>query len=161
MNCFIREIENKELSISTQIIRVSFLTVAKEFYLTKKNCPTNGAFIENERLIRDKARGVKMFGLFVDNIQIGFVAVVKQNGDTYYMEKLSVLPKYRHNGYGEVLINYVKNYVKCSSGKIIKIGIIEENKILKQWYLSYGFIEKGRESFKHLPFTVCFMELIL
>ncbi|MFL0197721.1 GNAT family N-acetyltransferase [Clostridium sp. WILCCON 0269] len=161
MNYFIREIQDKELSISIRIIRLSFLTVAEEFNLTKKNCPTNGAFIETERLIKDKARGIKMFGLFTDNIQIGFVAIAKQDDDTYEMEKLSVLPEYRHNDYGKALITYVKNYVEFLNGKIIKIGIIEENKILKQWYLSCGFTEKGTSSFSHLPFTVGFMELIL
>ncbi|MFT8315737.1 MAG: hypothetical protein ABF633_16030 [Clostridium sp.] len=45
MNCHIREIKNQELSISAAIIRESFLTVAKEFDLTKENCPTSGAFI--------------------------------------------------------------------------------------------------------------------
>ncbi|WP_368490164.1 GNAT family N-acetyltransferase [Clostridium sp. BJN0013] len=161
MNCFIREIEDEELSISTQVIRLSFLTVTREFNLTKKNCPTNGAFIETERLIKDKARGIKMFGLFTDNIQIGFVAIVKQDDDTYEMEKLSVLPEYRHNNYGKVLINYVKNYVKSLNGNVIRIGIIEENRILKQWYLSHGFIEKETRNFSQLPFTVGFMELTL
>ncbi len=161
MNCHIREVENNELSINCEIIRKLFLTVAEEFHLTKDNCPTNGAFIETENLEKDKSKGIKMFGLFKNTTQIGFVAIAKIDEDRYEMEKLSVLPKYRHTGYGKELINYVKDYVKSQNGKVVRIGIIEENQVLKQWYITSGFIEKGTSNFSHLPFTVGFMELTL
>ncbi|MFT8315736.1 MAG: GNAT family N-acetyltransferase [Clostridium sp.] len=102
-----------------------------------------------------------MFGLFKDTIQIGFVAISKYEDDIYEMKKLSVLPKYGHNDYGKTLINYVKEYVKSLNGKLIIIEIMEKNKILKQWYLSYRFMEKETRNFSHLPFTVGFMELTL
>jgi len=160
-DCNIREIENEELSISANVIRESFLTVATQFHLTKDNCSTNGAFIETGRVARDRVNGIKMFGLFKANKQIGFVGIAKYDNNTYEMKKLSVLPDYRHNNYGKALINNVKDYVKSLNGKILKIGIIDEHEVLKQWYLSLGFIEKRTRSFSNLPFTVCFMELKL
>lgn len=30
----------------------------------------------------------------------------------YYLKKLSVIPDYRHNGYGKALIDHVRDYVK-------------------------------------------------
>ena len=56
-------------------------------------------------------------------------------------------------------MDFTKEYVKSQNGEIVIIGIIDENKILKQWYSDYGFIVKGTKVFSHLPFTVCFMEL--
>ena len=41
----------------------------------------------------------------------------------------------------------------------IKIGIIEENIILKEWYKNFGFTHTAAKKFDHLPFTVKFMEL--
>ena len=43
-------------------------------------------------------------------------------------------------------------------GTKIKIGIIEENNILKKWYLNNGFAHIGTGKFDSLPFTVGFME---
>lgn len=158
-NFVIREVSDNELETSKNIIRDSFATVAKNFNLTKENCPTNGAFIELERLTSDRSKGIKMFGLFVDNKQAGFVAVAKQSSFIYEMEKLAVLPQFRHNGYGKALMDHVKEYVKAQQGEIVSIGIIDENSTLKEWYTKYGFIDKGTRTFSHLPFTVCFMEL--
>lgn len=99
-----------------------------------------------------------MFGLFKENIQIGFVAIESADPKTFYLEKLAVLPEYRHYGYGKKLLDFVFNYVKNKNGSIISIGIINDNNILKDWYLSNGFTEKSTKEIKHLPFTVCFME---
>ena len=159
VNYIIREIQDNELKGSLEVIRKSFGTVAKDFGLTKENCLTNGAFIEIERLVSDISKGIKMFGLFVNNEQMGFVAVAKQNGSIYEIEKLAVLPSYRHLGYGKVLMDFTRQYIKSQNGEAIVIGIINENRILKQWYSAYGFVEIGTKVFSHLPFTVCFMEL--
>jgi Acetyltransferases len=160
-NYIIKEIYEADFVDSVAVIRESFGTVARDFGLTKENCPTNGAFIEIGRLIADKEYGNKMFGLFVENKQIGFVSNEDKNNSIYEMEKLSVLPTYRHLGYGKALIDYVKECIKNINGESVMIGIIDENKILKKWYSTYGFVETGKRIFTHLPFTVCFMELKL
>lgn len=50
------------------------------------------------------------------------------------------MPEYRHRGIGKELINYAMNYSKRTLGASkIKIGIIEENIILKEWYKNFGF----------------------
>lgn len=75
------------------------------------------------------------------------------------MNNLSILPEYRHKGYGKELLDVCKNKVKELGGNKITIGIIEENTKLKEWYIAYGFIQTGTRKFGHLPFTVGFMEL--
>lgn len=156
----IREIDYRsdELNSSLQVITESFSTVAAEFGLTKENCPTHPAFMTLDRLQEALKKNVKFFGLFSEKLQIGLVAVEKSTNEVFFLERLSVLPAYRHRGYGKRLIDYAFDFVKAQGGKVIKIALINEHSVLKQWYLNYGFCETGTKNFSHLPFTVCFME---
>ncbi len=155
----IKEITNiAELEAGALVIRNSFQTVANEFGLTKNNSPTHPAFITVDRLQEAKDKGVVFFGFFDGNKQIGLVALEKSTEDVYFLERLSVLPNYRHHGYGKKLLDYGFNYVSAKGGKVIKIALINKHAVLKKWYLDYGFIETGTKQFPHLLFTVCFME---
>lgn len=75
------------------------------------------------------------------------------------MNNLSILPEFRHKGYGKELLDICKNKVKELGGNKITIGIIEENTRLKEWYTAYGYIHTDTSKFELLPFTVGFMEL--
>ena len=85
-----------------RVIRDSFITVANEFGLTKENAPTNAAFIELDSLIGLQQKGARMYGGFCDGRLVGFVAVRKAKDDLYYMEKLAVLPGFRHRVWAAV-----------------------------------------------------------
>lgn len=154
----IREISENDIARSTEIIRNAFETVALDFSLTRQNCPSNGAFMEEKKLLDDFLRGIPMYGLFEGSKQVGFAALEHKDNKLYYLEKLAVLPGYRHKGYGKKLIDHVKHQVRINSGGYISIGIIYENKILLNWYEKYGFVQTGIKKFDHLPFTVCFLE---
>ena len=154
---FIR-VNPKMFDECAEVIRNSFITVADDFKLTKVNAPTNPAFIESDaiRLMYDKQ--TEMYAVTESSVTIGFIAIEKADDGIYYMEKLAVLPSCRHKGYGKAIMDFVFDHVKGSGGKKVSIGIINENEILKNWYINYGFKETGTKVFKHLPFTVCFME---
>ncbi len=155
----IREtLKENELINSVKVIRDAFKTVAIEFKLNKNNCPTHPSFLTIKQLNELKKKGTRFFGLFLNDLQIGFVAIEKADEDTFFMEKLAVLPEYRHKGYGGQLADYVFEYVKNSGGTTVSIGIIDEHTVLKNWYKTLGFQETGIKKFEHLPFTVCFME---
>ena len=155
----IREIAaEEELEQSAAVVRYSFMTVAAEFTLTLENCPTHPAFTTAEKLRHMRDRGVKLFGLFDGDRQIGFVAVEKASDAVYYVERLAVLPEYRHAGMGRRLMDFAFDYVRQAGGEVISIGVIADNGILKRWYKSYGFRETSLKRFGNLPFTVCFME---
>jgi ribosomal protein S18 acetylase RimI-like enzyme len=154
----IRRIET-EFEECAQVIRTSFGTVAKEFGITRENTPTNPAFAGANSLLKMKEKGVQLFGVFEDGACIGFVAIEKASDDVYYMERLAVLPEHRHNGTGRKLMDFVSDYVRKNNGKKVSIAIINDNRVLKDWYMKYGFVETGIKTFKHLPFDVCFMEI--
>jgi len=147
----------------TKIIRESFQTVADEFHLTPENAPTNPAFIRFEDVKVFISKGVVLHGLYQDLKMIGCIAIEKSkdNNCTYYIERLAVLPSYRHKGYGKRLMDFASNKIVEIGGKEISIGIIDENSKLKKWYFDYGFMETGKKAFSHLPFTVCFMKKVL
>ena len=141
-----------------EVIRNSFITVADELKLTKENAPTNPAFIEKDALHRMHEKKIDMFAVVDGEACIGFVALEKADQGVYYMERLAILPEYRHRGYGKKLLDFVVKHVRERGGKEISIGIINENEVLKNWYLDYGFMEIETKEFQHLPFTVCFMQ---
>ena len=155
----IREIASEtELENSVGVIADSFRTVAVEFNLNQDNCPTHPSLVTLKQLQEMKRKGLKLFGLFENDAQIGFVAVEKKKDRVYSIEKLAVLPEYRHKGYGGELLTFVGGYVKNLEGKKLSIGIINENIVLKKWYEGKGFLESTVTKFEHLPFTMCFME---
>jgi GNAT superfamily N-acetyltransferase len=158
----IREISNEnELENSVKVIGESFTTVAVEFKLTRENCSTHPSLVTMKQLTEMKRKGLKLYGLFEGDTQFGFVAVEKKNDHVYALEKLAVLPVHRHNGYGGLLLQFVYDYVKNARGKSLSIGIINEHTVLKKWYEGKDFRETAVTRFEHLPFTVCFMEMVI
>ncbi len=155
----IRKITGSDIAASAEIVRRSFKTVAEELHLTPDNAPTNGAFLKDKKLMDDCLMGIRMFGLFEGAAQAGFMAIEQHDSTAYYLEKLAVLPQYRHRGFGRSLVEYAARYVKDEGGGNISIGIIYENERLRTWYKELGFLETGTKTYAHLPFTVCFMRL--
>ena len=148
-------------NICLEIIHKSFITVADEFGMTKDNCPNHTAFMPIDKLIRQYESGADMFLCQHNGEYVGYFSLVN-NGESVELNNLSVLPEYRHLGIGKKLVEYAKDYViKNTGAKIITIGIIEDNTILKDWYETLGFIHTGTKKFDSLPFTVGFMELTI
>jgi len=154
----IKEINSRrDLDNSVEVIRESFETVALEFGLNQDNCPTHPSLITLDKLLELKGKA-KLFGLFLKDRQVGFVAVEKADDMVYYLDKLAVLPDCRHKGCGRKLVEFVVTYIKEQGGQKVSLGMINESTVLKNWYKKLGFIEAGTKNFEHLPFTVCFMD---
>ena len=155
----IRSITTEEIPIFAEVIRQSFKTVADEFGLTKENAPTNGAFLKDERLLKDFNEENMMFGYFLNGVAVGYFNLTEGKEGAYGLKNLAVLPEYRKRGIAGEMIDFAKKKVKQLGGSKIAIGIIEENVKLRKWYEKQGFIHKGTAVFPHLPFTVGFMEM--
>ena len=158
MKADIRAVYEEELEACANAVRSSFITVAKDFGLTKENCPTNAAFIEPARLRQDLEKGNLMFRLAAGEETAGFMQLENGGDGCCFLKNVAVIPKYRHMGYGKALLDFAKEKAKELGVDVIKIGIIEENTVLKQWYMRNGFLHIGTKKFEHLPFTVGFME---
>lgn len=149
---------SEQLNICLNIIHKSFQTVADELNLTKDNCPSHTAFIPIDKLVSQFDNGTAMFLYQYNGNFIGYFSL-SVNNDSVELNNLAVLPEYRHLGIGKELVDYAITYSKNILGaNKIKIGIVEENTILKEWYENLGFVHTGTKKFEHLPFTVGFME---
>lgn len=155
----IRSVRFEELDSCVDVIRRSFASVAHDFGLTVKNCPTNAAFIRLEHLISDWYKRNGQYVLVFQGQIIGFIGIERKKPNIYELKKLAVLPQHRHLGYGTHLIDYARQAVSGTNGNKITIGIIEENIVLKNWYLKQGFIHTETKEFPHLPFLVGIMEM--
>lgn len=152
------QVEKEELSECLEVIHQSFKTVADEFGLTKENCLKHTSFIPLSFLETQMSWGWHMFGLYAGKKMIGYMSLFKENEDTFELHNLAVLPEYRHSGFGKLLIDQAKEVVRSLGGSIIKIGIIEESTVLKNWYITNGFEHIGTKKFDHLPFTSGYLE---
>lgn len=106
--------DNRDLIQSLVVILKSFAPIAEEFGLTAENCPTNAAFMKFDHLINMRNKGIELYKLSENNKQIGFMTIEKApiDTETYYIEKVAVLPKYRHKGYGKKLVHFAINEIK-------------------------------------------------
>jgi len=158
----VRELgENDSLELSADIIRQSFKQVAIDFNLTPENCATNPAFITVDKLLDLKQKQVTFFGLFVSQKQVGFIGVESNPDGVYFMEKLAVLPQYRHHGYGAELMKFALEFAVKYGACKASLGTINGHTVLKNWYKTLGFHETAVKKISSLPFDVCFMEIDL
>ncbi|MDK2868404.1 MAG: diamine N-acetyltransferase [Clostridiales bacterium] len=157
----IKCIEIYDLPACLDVIHKSFLTVAEESGLTKENAPTNGAYIPLKRLEDEFEKGTMMYGLYDQDKIVGFIQLKDKGDHIFEIGKLSVLPEYRHKGYGKMLLDFAKDKAIAAGGKVIEIGIKEDNLRLKDWYTQYGFVHTGTSRFPHVIFEVGFMALKL
>lgn len=152
------EIRQSQLDLAAEVIRSSFATVAKEFNITKENFPNHTSFMTTEKLQNNFTWGWLIFGLYEKEKLVGYVALSKQNDGVYELHNLAVLPDFRHKNYGRQLIDFCKSKVKELGGNKITLGMIEENTVLKNWYISNGFVHTGTKKFDNWSFTAGFME---
>ena len=161
MKVFISEVKASDLLRCLDVIRQSFKTVADDFGLTYENCPGHTSFITPDVLDAQMNRGWHMYALYAEEDIIGYMSVSKESDGSYELHNLAVLPEYRHNGFGKLLLDHAKEAVKSLGGNTIKISIIEENTVLKNWYIANGFVHTGTKKFDHLPFTSGYLEIKL
>jgi len=150
---------DQDLTAIVKVLNESHATVAKEFGFSKDNNPSNNAFIDEPTLKSQLNKGIELYALSVNKKTVGCVAIEKsvKEKDTFYIEKVSVLPEYRNQGYGVLLMNFATTKIKGLGGRTISIALIDSHSKLKKWYAAQGFVQTGTKDFERLPFRVCFM----
>lgn len=136
----IRQIKITDLQDCIKVINISFATVASEFNLSEKNCPRHPSFMKIDTLQKRFTDGYQMYGLYEQEKLVGYVSISIDEDNAAELHNLAVLPDYRHKGYGKSLLDYCEKKAKEMGCYKIKIDIIEENKILKDWYVR-GFYD--------------------
>lgn len=132
--------------------------IAQQFNINIKNAPKHPSFCTKSWIQSEFERGGTSFLYRDGNSRVGYVAFEQPDNDTGYLNRLSVLPEFRHKGIGAALVRHVLDYARIKNVKILSIGIIAHHKLLRNWYLKLGFIEANRQKFDHLPFDVRYMK---
>ena len=149
--------KEKDAEEIAHIVSTANKDVAEAFNLTFDNAPKHPSFYTPDWVQADFNRGEEYFLYSEERVIRGCVAYEQADAETAYLNRLSVLPKYRHNGIGSSLVKYILEYAQAKNLCCVSIVIIAEHEILKQWYLKLGFIEGENRKFEHLPFTVQYM----
>lgn len=141
-----------------QIVSESNKDIAQKFKITKKNNPKHPSFYTKKWVLADIKKGEEYFIFKEKDINKGCVAFEQPNNTTAYMNRLCVLPMYRHNKIGQSLISYILEYSRSKNIHMVSIGIIADHHVLKAWYSTLGFTEVKTQKFDHLPFDVTYMK---
>ncbi len=156
----IRHMSMEEIPECVRLIRESFQTVADDFGFTVENAPRFTAFATDEGRLRYQLCREKrpMFVYMKGNRIVGYYSLALLNEAEAELNNLAVLPEYRHCNIGRKLLEDCFAKVKQTGRTKIKIGIVEENEILKNWYKKYGFVHTGTVKYDFFPFTCGYME---
>jgi len=147
------------LAACVSVIREAFQTVADDCGLTEATVPTNPAFLTLERLQAARTRGYRILALSVAGRIVGSVSVrADSRRATGELTRLAVAPSFRHQGYGELLLEHSCAIAAADGATTISVGIIATNIVLRRWYERHGFAVTTTRAYEHLPFAVCYLQ---
>ncbi len=155
-----RKVEKTDISECVELIRKSFITVAEEFSITIENAPRFTAFATTEeRLLWHLEKECRPMYVYCENGHpVGYYSLQIQENGVCELNNLCVLPAYRHKGIGRKLLEHAFAIAAEENCVRMKLGIVEENMVLKTWYESFGFVHTGTKKFDFFPFTCGYME---
>ena len=157
----IRAAERDDIPVCVRVIRESFRTVADEFGFTGENAPRFTAFaVTEERLLYQLEVERRLMAVFCGESGTieGYYSLLLRENDACELNNLCVLPSCRHHGIGTDLLRDACGRAAGAGCIIMKIGIVEENRLLRDWYEKHGFVHTGTKKFDFFPFTCGYME---
>ncbi len=159
----IREAKREDIGTCVEIIRQSFKTVADEFGFTPDNASRFTAFATTEdRLSWQMDNENRLMYIYEqDGIPCGYYSLLMQENEECELNNLSVLPEHRHLGIGKKLLDHAYESAKNAGCKVINIGIVEENAVLRKWYEQNGVVHIGTKKFDFFPFTCGYMKKVI
>lgn len=159
----IKKITEKEITECVNVIRDSFITVADEFGFTVDNAPRFTAFATTEERLHWHLNGEHrpMYAFYDNEKVVGYYSLLLQEHNECELNNLCVIPEWRHKGIGEKLLKHSFKVVQDLNCNKINIGIVEDNRVLRKWYESFGFVHTGTQKFDFFPFTCGYMEKVL
>lgn len=146
-----------DVELIARLIREANADVAIRFGLNQQNCPKHTSFCTTSWVEADLARGERYFVLEQDSVPVGCVAYEIPEPRLAYLNRLSVLPTFRKQGFGERLVKHVIALARNAAIERISIGVIGESADLQHWYRRLGFVDGETRRFPHLPFSVKYM----
>lgn len=138
----IRPMKREEIPVCVEVIRRGFVTVAQEFGFTKEGSPKFTGFSINEERLYYQYDIEKrpMFVYELDGQIVGYYSQSLPENNRIELNNLAVLPEVRHHSIGKTMIEHCRRTAKAAGNDSILVCIVEENKRLRKWYESLGFV---------------------
>ena len=154
----IRPLKREEIPECVDVIRRGFVTVSNEFGFTKERSPKfTGFSISEEKLYHQfDIEKRPMFVYEIDGVKVGYYSQSLPNNGRIELNNLSVLPEYRHHSIGKTLLEHCRCTAKEKGYDSILVCIVEENRRLKKWYQSFGFVQISVEKLDGYEFNCGF-----
>lgn len=154
----IAEIDEYQLTECLQVLHRGYETVAVRFHLTNDNCPYRGrADLPLAVLTGEFLSGIKMYGYRQENRIAAFVSM-NIGREQIKLNDVVVLPEFRHRGIGTAMLNFAKSRAIGQNIPKVSLGMIDDNKTLREWYERNGFVNIGYKKYPKAPFAVGYME---
>ena len=157
----IHSVEYSQLGECLETLHSAFGGMAKTFGYTKESYPSSGAYVTLDELKAAKDRGVHMYAAYVEGKVAGYVQLEKLNDGVYAFRRFAVLPEYQKLGLGRALVSHCRDRASLYGGKKLTLLMINENKKLKSFYKSNGFVVTKVAKDDSYPFEYAIMELDL
>ncbi|GAA0578111.1 GNAT family N-acetyltransferase [Rhizomicrobium electricum] len=143
------------------LIAAAFEDVADRFGLTRENCPGHTSFITADEVRRGMGFGNRYFMGFSGDAMCGAIAFrLPKNGNSM-IEKVAVLPSFRHRGIGWRLVEHALAEARQCGADLAEIGIIADHTELRAWYERIGFRVTRQAHYEQLPFEVLHLQKAL
>lgn len=156
----IRKIEQVDIPDCVKLIKNAFMTVADEFDITEENAPRFTAFaMSEERLLWQYNNEHRPMFVYCANDKIvGYYSLALSDNAECELNNLCVSPDYRHKGIGSALLKHAFEQAKANNCTAMNIGIVKENKVLHNWYKTFGFVHTHTQKFDFFPFECEYMK---
>lgn len=144
----------------SHIIRNSFKKQAELLGIRKEEYPNFVAFETVEGVQNRIKNGDHIVIAYYEDEPIGTISykIDSKQLDKGYIKRLAVLPEFRGNKYGELLMDYAETWLKKNQISRIELSIVAQFDRLQRYYERLGYIPRERKSFSSLPFEVLYME---
>jgi ribosomal protein S18 acetylase RimI-like enzyme len=149
--------ELSDAKIITDILNKSFLTVASQFNFTKDNAPRFPAFINSTVIEKQLMAGLKIYGYSINDQIVACIGYSYCKERVYSIERLAVLPEYRHLGIGKKLMEYTESKIKAEDGSVAEIHVVDLNDTLVEWYKKLAYKQIRIDVLTNMPFNSCVM----
>ena len=157
----IKPIIEWDLGDCLHVLKMGFEDGAIRFGQTEENCPYRGRTrLPLSELRKEFLEGCHMYGYIHDDKLVGFLSLIF-DGERMGINDIVILPEYQNKGFGAELMKFAKNEARKRKCGKIRLGMIDDNTQLKNWYERHGFKTISLTKYETVSYMVGKMEAVL
>ncbi len=157
MDEVIKRARLEESETIAALLRTAYHEIAEKYHLSPRVYPAHPSYTTSVQISNEMKSGVEYFFMTRYGQPIGCASVLKVNRDVLFMDRLAVLPSFRGQGCGRLLVEHCLELARQRGAKRLETGITADRDELVEWYRRMGFRFKQPARLHFLPYRVEFM----